>query len=115
MQILMVIYYIDNALTEYVKTTSLLLQDTTTQNPRALEVYLWITKALILRAHPLCYELTDKVIEWCGLSIQGVAHGFDILVGDDVYALNKSLFATVTVSGWGICVEGLKIVINDIS
>ncbi|CEG83218.1 hypothetical protein RMATCC62417_17178 [Rhizopus microsporus] len=86
----------NNALTEYVKTTSLLLQDTMTQNPRALEVYLWITKALILRAHPLGYELTDKVIEWCGLSIQGVAHGFDILVRDDVYALNKSLFATVT-------------------
>jgi DNA repair/transcription protein MET18/MMS19 len=88
----------DAALTEYVKTTTLLLQDTVTQNPYALEVYLWITKSLVLRAHPLGYALTDQLIAWCGdNSMQGVPQGFDILIGDDPFALNKPMFTTVTI------------------
>ncbi|KAG1471140.1 hypothetical protein G6F56_002297 [Rhizopus delemar] len=89
----------DNAaLTEYVKTTTLLLQDTVTQNPQALTVYLWITKALVLRTHSLGYELADQLIAWCGNSgMQEVPKGFEILMGDDLFALNKSMFATLSI------------------
>ncbi|KAI8372565.1 Dos2-interacting transcription regulator of RNA-Pol-II-domain-containing protein [Choanephora cucurbitarum] len=91
------------ALTEYVKSTALALEDVVTQRANnsgcALEVYLWITKALVLRTHPLGYELTNKVIEWCGdnsIQVQ-VAQGFHILIGDDEVALNKTTFAISTI------------------
>ncbi|GAA5803787.1 Dos2-interacting transcription regulator of RNA-Pol-II-domain-containing protein [Helicostylum pulchrum] len=91
------------ALTEYVKSTSIVLQDTVSQqasnSDNALEVYLWITKSLILRTHALGYELTEKVIEWCGNNIAGskAPQGFDILIGDEKLALNKDTFATTTI------------------
>ncbi|KAI8387304.1 Dos2-interacting transcription regulator of RNA-Pol-II-domain-containing protein [Blakeslea trispora] len=91
------------ALTEYVKSTALALEDIVTQKADnshcALEVYLWITKALVLRTHSLGYELTDRVIEWCGdstIQVQ-VAQGFNILIGDDIIALNKTTFAISTI------------------
>lgn len=94
--------YLDSALTEYVKATTLVLDDTitqqTTNSKNALQVYLWITKALVLRTHPLGYELTTRVIEWCGNNTAPEApQGFDILIGDDELALNKDTFATTTV------------------
>jgi DNA repair/transcription protein MET18/MMS19 len=82
----------------------LVLQDTITQKAtnsiNALEVYLWLTKALVLRTHALGYELTNSVIEWCGNNTMGsqAPQGFDILIGDDELALNKTTFATTTVS-----------------
>lgn len=90
-------------MTEYVKSTSIVLQDTVSQqasnSDNALEVYLWITKSLILRTHALGYELTEKVIEWCGNNIAGskAPQGFDILIGDEKLALNKDTFATTTI------------------
>lgn len=101
--LVLIIYSLDAALTEYVKSTAIVLQDTVTQqvsNSRnALEVYLWITKSLVLRTHALGYELTEKVIEWCGSNIAGsqAPEGFDILIGDDRHALNKDTFATTTI------------------
>lgn len=94
--------YLDLALTEYVKATTLVLDDTITQqatnSKNALQVYLWITKALVLRTHALGYELTTRVIEWCGNKTAPEApQGFDILIGDDELALNKNTFATTTV------------------
>ncbi|CAO3642299.1 unnamed protein product [Mucor fragilis] len=90
------------ALTEYVKATTLVLDDTITQqatnSKNALQVYLWITKALVLRTHALGYELTTRVIEWCGNKTAPEApQGFDILIGDDELALNKNTFATTTI------------------
>lgn len=94
----------DNAaLTEYVKSTAIVLQDTITEkasnSKNALEVYLWITKSLVLRTHALGYELTEKVIQWCGSNVAGpqAPQGFDILIGDDKLALNKNTFATSTI------------------
>ncbi|KAG2210963.1 hypothetical protein INT47_000123 [Mucor saturninus] len=93
----------NTALTEYVRSTAIVLQDTITQqasnSKNALEVYLWITKSLVLRTHALGYELTDKIIEWCGSNVAGsqAPEGFDILIGDDKHALNKDTFATTTI------------------
>ncbi|KAL9559611.1 hypothetical protein PS6_000706 [Mucor atramentarius] len=92
----------NSALTEYVKATTLVLDDTitqqTTNSKNALQVYLWITKALVLRTHALGYELTTRVIEWCGNNTAPEApQGFDILIGDDELALNKNTFATTTI------------------
>jgi DNA repair/transcription protein MET18/MMS19 len=94
---------IDSALTEYVKSTAIVLQDAITQqtsnSKNALEVYLWLTKSLVLRTHALGYELTEKIIEWCGNNVGGsqTPQGFDILIGDDQLALNKNTFATTTI------------------
>lgn len=96
--------YLDVALTEYVKATALVLEDTITQkatnSTNALQVYLWLTKALVLRTHALGYELTSKVIEWCGNNTMGseAPQGFEVLIGHDELALNKATFATTTVS-----------------
>ncbi|KAI8637654.1 Dos2-interacting transcription regulator of RNA-Pol-II-domain-containing protein [Parasitella parasitica] len=92
----------NSALTEYVKATALVLDDTitqqTTNSKNALLIYLWITKALVLRTHALGYELTTRVIEWCGSDTAADApQGFDILIGDDQLALNKNTFATTTI------------------
>ncbi|GAN08747.1 MMS19 nucleotide excision repair protein homolog [Mucor ambiguus] len=92
----------NSALTEYVKATTLVLDDTiaqqTTNSKNALQIYLWITKALVLRTHALGYELTTRVIEWCGNKTAPEApQGFDVLIGDDELALNKNTFATTTI------------------
>ncbi|KAI9471923.1 MAG: Dos2-interacting transcription regulator of RNA-Pol-II-domain-containing protein [Benjaminiella poitrasii] len=93
----------NSALTEYVKTTTMALEDIITQqapnSKNALEVYLWIAKALVLRTHVLGYELTNKVIQWCGDNIMGsqAPQGFSILIGDDELALNKNTFATTSI------------------
>lgn len=95
--------FVDAALTEYVKSTAIVLQDTITQqtsnSKNALEVYLWLTKSLVLRTHALGYELTENIIQWCGSNIAGsqAPQGFDILIGDDQLALNKNTFATTTI------------------
>lgn len=101
-RVCVITFYLDSALTEYVKATTLVLEDTITQqtanSKNALQVYLWIVKALVLRAHALGYELTTRVIEWCGNKTAPEApQGFDILIGDDELALNKNTFATTTV------------------
>lgn len=79
-----------------------MLDDTITQqstnSKNALQIYLWMTKALVLRTHALGYELTTRVIEWCGdNTVSDAPQGFDILIGDDELALNKNTFATTTV------------------
>ncbi|ORZ06644.1 Dos2-interacting transcription regulator of RNA-Pol-II-domain-containing protein [Absidia repens] len=69
------------------------------EKQNALLVYVWITKALIMKTHTLGYQLTDKLIGWCSVPI-GDLHtpqGFDSLLGDDHLALNKSCFATMTI------------------
>lgn len=86
-------------MTEYVQTTALVLEDAIVQ-PNALLIYLWITKALVLRTHVAGYELTDKVIGWCKTNVTGTQapKGFNILIGEDELALTKNTFATTTVS-----------------
>ncbi|KAF7730959.1 hypothetical protein EC973_001005 [Apophysomyces ossiformis] len=103
----------------YVETTSKNLQTVIEHrdSQNALLVYLWvcisgtvigltginfipqIAKALIMRSHPAGYELAAKIIEWCSdLAYSDQApQGFDILVGDDLLALNKPSFATMTI------------------
>ncbi|KAI9315826.1 RNAPII transcription regulator C-terminal-domain-containing protein [Dichotomocladium elegans] len=63
----------------------------------ALSIYLWITKALVLQASPLGYEFADKIISLCSSSKHGgqASQGFDIIIGDDKWALNKASFATI--------------------
>ncbi|KAI8092187.1 Dos2-interacting transcription regulator of RNA-Pol-II-domain-containing protein [Gilbertella persicaria] len=91
------------ALTEYVKSTALVLEDVITQktdnSKHALEVYLWITKALVLCTHPLGYELTNKLIEWCGDNTAGLQapQGFHVVIGEDELALTKTTFAITTI------------------
>ncbi|KAI7878974.1 hypothetical protein K492DRAFT_132041 [Lichtheimia hyalospora FSU 10163] len=67
------------------------------QARNALSIYLWITKALVLQASALGYELTDKVIGLCSNEYFGgqASQGFDVIIGDDELALNKASFATV--------------------
>lgn len=89
-------------MTEYVQTTAMVLEDAIVQQQasnNALEVYLWITKALVLRTHVAGYELTDKVIGWCKSNVTGTQapKGFQILIGEDELALTKNTFATTTV------------------
>ncbi|KAI9028306.1 Dos2-interacting transcription regulator of RNA-Pol-II-domain-containing protein [Phycomyces nitens] len=94
----------DNAaLTTYVQNASSQLEGLITKrgtnSQNALCVYLWITKALIMRAHPKGYEFTDKIIGWCNdPSFNGQApQGFDILIGGDSLALNKLSYCTMTI------------------
>ncbi|KAI8148945.1 Dos2-interacting transcription regulator of RNA-Pol-II-domain-containing protein [Fennellomyces sp. T-0311] len=65
----------------------------------ALDIYLWATKALVLRAHALGYKMTDAVISWCANTNLGkeASQGFDIIIGDDDLALNKGAFAIMTI------------------
>ncbi|SAM02494.1 hypothetical protein [Absidia glauca] len=65
----------------------------------ALLIYVWITKALIMKTQTLGYQLADKLIDWCSIPITEVEtpQDFDILLGDDHLALNKSCFASITI------------------
>lgn len=67
---------------------------------KSLAIYLWVTKALVLRAHKLGYVLSHKVITWCARPEIGkqASQGFDIMIGEDALALNKAAFATLNVS-----------------
>ncbi|KAI7872463.1 Dos2-interacting transcription regulator of RNA-Pol-II-domain-containing protein [Spinellus fusiger] len=69
------------------------------QSPNAMCIYLWMTKALVMKAHTMGYVFTDKVIEWCSdASYNGQApQGFGILMGEDGLALDKVSFATMTI------------------
>ncbi|OAD79724.1 hypothetical protein PHYBLDRAFT_179221 [Phycomyces blakesleeanus NRRL 1555(-)] len=94
----------DNAsMTAYVQKASgqleALITKRDTNSASALCIYLWITKALIMRAHPKGYAFTDNIIGWCNdPSFNGQApQGFDILISDDSLALNKLSYCTMTI------------------
>jgi DNA repair/transcription protein MET18/MMS19 len=52
-----------------------------------------------MKTQTLGYQLADKLIDWCSIPITEVEtpQDFDILLGDDHLALNKSCFASMTV------------------
>ncbi|KAG0191395.1 hypothetical protein DFQ28_000281 [Apophysomyces sp. BC1034] len=81
------------------KKLETIVEQRESKGKNALLVYLWVAKALIMRAHAAGYELTDKVIQWCSDSdySEQAPQGFEILVGDDSLALNKAAFATMTI------------------
>ncbi|KAI8997791.1 Dos2-interacting transcription regulator of RNA-Pol-II-domain-containing protein [Pilobolus umbonatus] len=66
----------------------------------ALTIYLWLTKALVIKSHPMGYEMTDKIISYLADTSLGkqAAAGFDILIGDDALCLNKQTSCTISVS-----------------
>ncbi|KAI7849449.1 Dos2-interacting transcription regulator of RNA-Pol-II-domain-containing protein [Circinella umbellata] len=65
----------------------------------ALNIYLWVARALVLRSHALGYKMTDTIINWCADPTFGkqASQGFDIIIGDDELALNKAAFAIMTI------------------
>ncbi|KAI8977927.1 Dos2-interacting transcription regulator of RNA-Pol-II-domain-containing protein [Pilobolus umbonatus] len=93
----------NTALNEYVTYTRLVLEDSisksSSNSEHAVEIYLWIIKSLVLRGNALGYEMTNKVIDWCGTDILGtlIPEGFNILMGDDDIALNKESHATISI------------------
>ncbi|KAJ7325106.1 hypothetical protein JRQ81_018126 [Phrynocephalus forsythii] len=64
---------------------------------QALALLLWMTKALLLRYHPLTTQLTDKLLLLLGNPVLGptVADGFALLMGDSPDVLGKSCHAEV--------------------
>ncbi|KAI9483867.1 MAG: Dos2-interacting transcription regulator of RNA-Pol-II-domain-containing protein [Benjaminiella poitrasii] len=64
----------------------------------ALTIYVWITKALILRNHKIGFEMTDSIISWIPDPVVGkqASTSFDTLIGDDTLSLNKTCFATIS-------------------
>ncbi|KAI8971461.1 Dos2-interacting transcription regulator of RNA-Pol-II-domain-containing protein [Mycotypha africana] len=94
----------NSALAAFVKPTASRLEDiiaqqTTPDKGNAVEIYLWIAKALVLRTHSFGYEMTNKIIQWCGDNTAGskAPQGFSILIGEDAFALNKAMFATTMI------------------
>ncbi|KAI8882460.1 hypothetical protein K501DRAFT_285853 [Backusella circina FSU 941] len=91
----------DTALINYVESckTKLNNQITELKSHQALTIYLWITKALIIRSHKKSQEMMDRVVSLIDHEDLGkeAAIGFDILIGDDDLGLNKDCFATVSI------------------
>ncbi|XP_074855441.1 MMS19 nucleotide excision repair protein homolog isoform X2 [Carettochelys insculpta] len=65
--------------------------------PQALTLLLWVTKALVLRYHPLSSCLTDKLLGLLGDAELGpaVADGFSLLMADSPDVLHKGCHADV--------------------
>ncbi|KAI8099496.1 Dos2-interacting transcription regulator of RNA-Pol-II-domain-containing protein [Halteromyces radiatus] len=93
----------DESLSSYIQSITAKLEycvdQRTSEKQNALLIYIWITKALIMKTQTLGYQLTDKLIEWCGIPISelNTPQNFDSLLGDDHLALNKSCFSTMTI------------------
>ncbi|XP_019357678.1 PREDICTED: MMS19 nucleotide excision repair protein homolog [Gavialis gangeticus] len=64
---------------------------------QALGLLLWVTKALVLRYHPLSSRLTDKVLALLGDAELGpaAAEGLGLLLGDAPDVLHRSCHADV--------------------
>ncbi|XP_077205549.1 MMS19 nucleotide excision repair protein homolog isoform X1 [Paroedura picta] len=62
---------------------------------QALTLLLWVSKALLLRYHPLTTHLTDKLLELLGDTVLGpaVGDGFALLMADSPDVLGKSCHA----------------------
>ncbi|KAI8388489.1 RNAPII transcription regulator C-terminal-domain-containing protein [Radiomyces spectabilis] len=92
-----------SALSSFVETSATRLEEAMNENSststNALEIYLWLTKALVVRAYAAGYELTQKIIHLCSNPVLGLqaAKGFDILIGEDPLTLNKATFATINI------------------
>ncbi|ORX91539.1 ARM repeat-containing protein [Basidiobolus meristosporus CBS 931.73] len=64
---------------------------------KALEILQWVSRALVLRTHSAGFQLATDM---CGLLNQAqlgkqVANGFETLIGDNEWVLDKSSFCTV--------------------
>uniref|UniRef100_A0A674I659 MMS19 nucleotide excision repair protein n=1 Tax=Terrapene triunguis TaxID=2587831 RepID=A0A674I659_9SAUR len=66
---------------------------------QALALLLWVTKALVLRYHPLSSRLTDKLLGLLGDPELGpaVADGFSLLMADSPDVLHKGCHADVRI------------------
>ncbi|KFV04042.1 MMS19 nucleotide excision repair protein, partial [Pterocles gutturalis] len=66
---------------------------------QALTLLLWVTKALVLRYHPLSSHLTDKLLGLLGDSELGpaVADGFFLLMAESPDVLHKGCHANVRI------------------
>ncbi|XP_034632772.1 MMS19 nucleotide excision repair protein homolog [Trachemys scripta elegans] len=66
---------------------------------QALALLLWVTKALVLRYHPLSSRLTDKLLGLLGDAELGpaVADGFSLLMADSPDVLHKGCHADVRI------------------
>ncbi|XP_031424746.1 MMS19 nucleotide excision repair protein homolog isoform X2 [Clupea harengus] len=66
---------------------------------QALTLLLWVTKALLLRYHPLSTTLTDKLFSLLSDRALGplVADGFSLLMSDSSDVLNRSCHADVRI------------------
>ncbi|KAJ6669191.1 hypothetical protein lerEdw1_008000 [Lerista edwardsae] len=64
---------------------------------QALTLLLWVSKALLLRYHPLTTHLTDKLLVFLGDPVIGpaVGDGFALLMSDSPDVLGKSCHAEV--------------------
>ncbi|XP_034295767.1 MMS19 nucleotide excision repair protein homolog [Pantherophis guttatus] len=64
---------------------------------QALTLLLWVSKALLLRYHPLIKQLTDKLLQLLGDAVLGsaVGDGFALLMADSTDVLGKSCHAEV--------------------
>ncbi|KAL7990697.1 hypothetical protein Chor_014127 [Crotalus horridus] len=64
---------------------------------QALTLLLWVSKALLLRYHPLITQLTDKLLQLLGDTVLGpaVGDGFALLMADSTDVLGKSCHAEV--------------------
>ncbi|XP_063163086.1 MMS19 nucleotide excision repair protein homolog isoform X2 [Candoia aspera] len=64
---------------------------------QALTLLLWVSKALLLRYHPLITQLTDKLLQLLGDTVLGpaVGDGFALLMADSADVLGKSCHAEV--------------------
>jgi hypothetical protein len=58
-----------------------------------------VAKALITRGHKMGLEMTEAILQWIPGSVIGkqLSSGFDILIGDDPFCLNKQCFANISV------------------
>ncbi|XP_063049125.1 MMS19 nucleotide excision repair protein homolog isoform X1 [Engraulis encrasicolus] len=66
---------------------------------QALTLLIWVTKALLLRYHPLSTTLTDKLFMLLGDRSLGslVAEGFSLLMSDSVEVLNRRFHSDVRI------------------
>ncbi|XP_076025726.1 MMS19 nucleotide excision repair protein homolog [Genypterus blacodes] len=66
---------------------------------QAFTLLLWVTKALLLRYHPLSTALTDKIFSLLGNAELGstVADGFSLLMSDSTDVLNRGCHADVRI------------------
>ncbi|XP_009573548.1 PREDICTED: LOW QUALITY PROTEIN: MMS19 nucleotide excision repair protein homolog [Fulmarus glacialis] len=64
---------------------------------QALTLLLWVTKALVLRYHPLSSQLTDKLLGLLGDAELGpaVAGGFSLLMAESPDVLHKGCLSTL--------------------
>ncbi|NXN92356.1 MMS19 protein, partial [Rhinopomastus cyanomelas] len=69
------------------------------QRTQALTLLLWVTKALVLRYHPLSSQLTDKLLGLLGDTELGpaTADGFSLLMAESQDVLHKGCHADVRI------------------